>query len=84
MRSYFDPEFSYQSSRSIIPTFSEYIEQWLGSLTKGSLTVQPIMGESAQNVMKECKNLAIRLIALTMYGDSFNESVSTHLATWQT
>ena len=79
MRSYFDPEFSYQSSRNIIPTFSEYISQWLDNLPKKNLTVQPKQGGFAQDAMKECKLLAFRLIALSMYGDIFDETVSIYL-----
>ncbi|KAL9045363.1 MAG: hypothetical protein Q9214_001576 [Letrouitia sp. 1 TL-2023] len=81
MRSHFDPEFSYQSSRNIIPIFSESINRWLNALPEANLAVRQKPSEFAQNATKECKRLAFRLIALSLYGDLFTETVrqETHV-----
>ena len=81
MRSHFDPEFSYQSSRNIIPTFAQHISQWLDKLPRHNLAEQqPKHNDLTRDVMKECKLLAFRLIAISMYGDIFNETVSTKIS----
>lgn len=84
MRSHFDPEFSHQSSKTMIPIFSESISRWLDALPGANLAIGARQGEFALNVMKECKRLAFRLIALSLYGDLFNETVrpSHSSTTW--
>ena len=81
MRSHFDPEFSFQSSRSIIPIFAEHISLWVDKLPRHSSTEQqPKHKDLTRNVMNECRLLAFRLIAVSMYGEAFNENVSTKVS----
>ena len=79
MRSLFDPEFSYQASRSMIPTFSHQINHWLDNPRPENPSGRSIEGAFILSTLKECKLLAFRLIASSVYGDAFDETVGTNL-----
>lgn len=75
MRAHFDPEFSFQSSRNLVPAFSEHINQWCNAFSSGNTSQEHLEAEYKISIIKECKLLAFRLIALSLYGDLFNETV---------
>ncbi|KKY25509.1 putative cytochrome p450 monooxygenase [Phaeomoniella chlamydospora] len=73
MRSHFDPEYSHQASTDMIPIFSKEIDIWTEGLARGPQGNASIGGTSVQDVMHVSKVLALRLIALTMYGEALDE-----------
>ena len=75
MRSHFDPEYSHQASTDMIPIFSKEIDIWTEGLARGPQGNASIGGTSVQDVMHVSKVLALRLIALTMYGEALDEEV---------
>ena len=78
MRRHFDPEFSFHASTNMIPLFTKHINNWLDDLPKNAIAQKP-NGAFVQDMMKSSKQVALRLIALTMYGEAFDEAVSNQI-----
>ena len=76
MRGHFDPEFSHQASMKMVPGFSKEINSWVDSLSKDPIGGSKTPGGFQQDVVKAGKLLAFRLISMSVYGDSFTETVS--------
>ena len=57
----------------MIPLFAKYINNWLEDLPKNTISQQE--GTFVQDMMKASKQVVLRLITLTMYGEAFDEAV---------
>jgi hypothetical protein len=75
MRKYLDPEYSHQASIQMIPDMSKYIDAWVNELSKNPIRPAGPNGAFVQNIMRACKNLAFRLLSLSLYGEAFDETV---------
>lgn len=75
-RKHFYPEFAYQTSLKAIPKFSLNINQWLESLPYETLKPAAPAGTFVIDVKKPSRLLPFRLVALQLYGEAFNDTVS--------
>lgn len=74
-RSHMDPEFSYRASRSMMKRFSQEIDSWVSHLSENPTRRSTQKDVFVQDVKKRCKDLSLRSIAISIYGETFSEEV---------
>jgi cytochrome P450 monooxygenase len=76
MRKYFDPEFSFQTSRRALPSLHKGVMEWCASLPIDSISATGPGGGFLYNVKESCRFLPFKIIAAQLYGEVFDEKVS--------
>ncbi|RAQ53733.1 cytochrome P450 monooxygenase [Aspergillus flavus] len=80
-RSHMDPEFSYRASRSMMKRFSQEIDSWVRHLSENPTRRSTQKDVFVQDVKKRCKDLSLRSIAISIYGETFSEENYAILST---
>ncbi|GAB1194986.1 hypothetical protein APSETT444_004238 [Aspergillus pseudonomiae] len=72
-RSHLDPDFSHRASRSMMKRFSQEIDSWVSHLSENPTKKSSQEDVFMQDVKKRCKDLSLRSIAISIYGETFSE-----------
>ncbi|KAK9782756.1 putative Cytochrome P450 [Seiridium cardinale] len=73
MRKYFDPEFSYQTSRSAFARVKSGTDEWSRSLPAHALAKSDDSPGFLYDAKKSCRFLPFRLMATQLYGDTLDD-----------
>jgi len=77
IRKYFDPEFAHAISLKAIPKFSAKISGWVDALPTEAAKAPSTNGSFVLDVKKPSRFLPFQLVAIQLYGDAFNDKVTS-------